>query len=302
MIPPGATADHVETRHGRLRVLHAGSPHPGVDPVLLVHGGGYDNSAISWYRLMQPLAEHREVWAVDLPGFGGSIDAPAVGGPAALADVVAATMGAVELDRGVVFGVSMGGDVALNLALREPDRVAQLVLIGPGGLVPRLPGRSAQFWAWAGTRLPDPVLRPATWVANRFARAALGGFVKDVDTLPAEVVEEFVREARRPGAGLAYGRYNQATIGRHGMTNDLTDRVAGIAAPTLFFHGADDPLVDPQGSVRAAGLMPRAEMIMVPDCGHWAQLEAHDRFLSAVEEFLGVTGGRAARGQEGDDV
>ena len=285
LLPPGATVDHVTTRYGRLRLLRAGTARAGVEPVLLIHGGGYDNSAISWYRLVRPLAEQWEVWAVDLPGFGGSMAAPAVGGPTAMADVVAAVMDAVGLGPAAVVGVSMGGDVALNLALRAPERVARLVLVGPGGLVPRLPGRTAQFWAWCGVQLPDPVLRPATRLANRFARTALRGFVNDVGTLPTEVVDEFVREARRPGAGLAYGRYNQATIGRHGMTNDLTGRVAGITVPTLFFHGADDPLVDPQGSVRAAEAMPRAELIMVPNCGHWAQLEAHDRFLPAIEEF-----------------
>ncbi|MGO9158600.1 alpha/beta fold hydrolase [Mycobacterium sp.] len=56
--------------------------------------------------------------------------------------------------------------------------------------------------------------------------------------------------------------------------------------PALFFHGEDDPIVAPEGSRRAGELMPDAHLVMVPDCGHWAQLEARDRFLSEVRGFL----------------
>ncbi|WP_368820060.1 alpha/beta fold hydrolase [Kocuria arenosa] len=73
------------------------------------------------------------------------------------------------------------------------------------------------------------------------------------------------------------------------MLNDLTDRVQEIGVPALFFHGADDPVVDPEGSRRAAELIPRARPVLVPDCGHWAQLERHDEFLAGVHPFLTET-------------
>ena len=110
--------------------------------------------------------------------------------------------------------------------------------------------------------------------------------VKDPDTIPPKVFDEFVREARHPRGGIAYGRYNQATLGPRGMYNDLSERVHAISAPTLIVHGEDDPMVDPEGSKRAAARMPRARLVMLPDCGHWAQLEAHDVFLAEVRRFL----------------
>lgn len=286
MIPRGAGQRFVDTPAGRLGVLHAGKPGAGHVPVVLVHGGGTDSSAISWYRLVAPLADDREVWAIDLPGFGASMAVDPVGGPDAMADVLDSALIALGVGRTAVCGVSMGGDVALNLALRHPGRVAGLILIAPGGLVSRFRSPAAQRAAWLAARLPDALLLPAGRLANRFVRSALRHVVNDPSVLPPEAVDEFSRLARDPRGVLGYARYNQACIGRDRMLNDLTDRVHAITAPTLFFHGADDPLVDPQGSTRAVARMPQARLVLVPDCGHWAQLERHDEFLEAALPFL----------------
>lgn len=290
LLPPGADRRWVDVSAGRLAVLHAGGPVAGRVPVLLLHGGGTDAAAISWYRLLEPLGEDAEVFAPDLPGFGASLDVDPVGGPAALADVVVEVLDAVGAARAVVVGVSMGGDVALNLALRHPERVAGLVLLAPGGLVPVLGNRWAQGAAWAASRLPDEVLLPLGRLANRFVKSALRAVVKDLDRLPTEVVDEFARLARNPRGALGYTRYNQATLGRRGMTNDLSGRVAGISAPTLFVHGEGDPIVPLAGSRRAAASMPRARLVVVPDVGHWVQLEDHDRVLAEVRDFLAGLG------------
>lgn len=286
LVPPGAEERHIESGSGRLRVLHAGSHTRDRLPVLLLHGGGSDHAGISWYRLMEPLSREREVWALDLPGFGGSIEAEPVGGPKEMAAVVADALNALDISRAVVFGVSMGGDVALNLALEHEPLVGGLVLVAPGGLEPILRNRVVHFCAWLVAQSPDRLLLPASRLANRFVDRALRAIVVDPATLPPPAVEEFMRMARHPRGGLGYGRYNQATLGRHGMLNDLTDRVRKISAPTLIFHGEDDRIVDPGGSRRAAARMPDAHLVMVPDCGHWAQLEAHALFLAEAGAFL----------------
>lgn len=157
LVPPGAAARYVDTSYGRLRLLQAGTPTER-PPAVLVHGGGSDNASISWHRLMAPLAEDRAVWAPDLPGFGGSIDAAPVGGPDAMADVVDEVLNRIGAPPAVVFGVSMGGDVALNLALSHPRRVAALVLVAPGGLVPFVRNRITHAAAWGG----GPTARLAT--------------------------------------------------------------------------------------------------------------------------------------------
>ncbi|PSK81207.1 pimeloyl-ACP methyl ester carboxylesterase [Murinocardiopsis flavida] len=288
LLPPGARAEYIDLDGGRVRVLRGGTPGAG-PPIVLLHGGGTDNAAISWYRLFAPLSADHDVLAFDLPGFGATSGIEPVGGPGAMADFTARVMAASGISGGaVVVGVSMGGDAALNLALRHPASVRALVLIGPGGLVARFRNRAAHTAAWLGTRLPDWVLLPAARLANRFAGAALRAIVHDPATLPDEVVTEFRREALRPHGGIGYARYNQASIGRSEMHNNLLPVVEQITVPTLFFHGVHDPMVPPEGSCAAAALMPDARLVMVPECGHWAQLEAHDRFLSEVADFLGA--------------
>ena len=58
------------------------------------------------------------------------------------------------------------------------------------------------------------------------------------------------------------------------------------AAPTLFLHGENDPLVDPAGSLAAVQVMPRAELVLVGQCGHWLPIEAPEIFCSEVTAFL----------------
>lgn len=286
VIPPGAEERFIQLPEGRVRVLVGGTVSSTAPPALLIHGGGTDNAGISWFRSFGALGADRRIIAIDLPGFGGTRDVLPLGGPEPLADFVVRVARELDVQKAAVVGVSMGGDVALNVALRHPEFVAGLVLIAPGGLAQRVGGPTTHFFSWLGAQLPDWMLLPLTRFANRFTGSVLKAIVQNPDTLPPEVIEEFIRESRAPGAGIAYGRYNQATLGRTHLRNNVMPRVHTITAPTLLFHGQKDPLVDPANSQRAAELMPDARLVLAPDTGHWAQLEAHDLFTAETRRFL----------------
>ncbi|GAA1393049.1 alpha/beta hydrolase [Pseudonocardia kongjuensis] len=291
MVPAGSAATTIDLDGGRVRLLRSTArpgPGPAGTPLLLVHGGGTDNSAISWFHAFEAFGADRQVIALDLPGFGGTSGIEPAGDPRETADLTARVAGRLGLTRVVAVGVSMGGDVALNLALRHPGLVEALVLVGPGGLVPVLRNRRTQIAAWLPAQLPEPVLLAAARMSTPFVRAALRSVVADPDALPPQVVREFLREARRPDGFLGYLRYNRATLGPRSMRNDLQPVVGRIEVPALFFHGADDRWVDPEGSRRAAAQMARARLVLVPGCGHWAQLEAAGRFVAEVRELLAI--------------
>lgn len=295
LMPDGAREEYLETRFGRIRILRGiQEPHEGDGddapkrglPLVLIHGGGYDNASISWYYVYEARRRAHEVVGIDLPGAGGSVDAEPVGGPAQMAEVASEVMDALGIDRAAIYGCSMGGDVALHLALARPEKVAALVLIGPGGLAPRVGGALIHRMSWLMARLPDWILMPMMRWASRFARYAQRLTLHDPSLLAPALVDEFIREAQHPRGGLAYLRYNQATLGRSRLLNDLSDRVGEIEAPTLFFHGARDRFVDPSGSARAHQSMPNARLVLVEDCGHWAQLEQPERFEAETRAFL----------------
>lgn len=294
LIPPGAESRFVQLPEGSVRVLIGGASSCANVPALLIHGGGTDNAGISWYRAFAALGTERRLIAIDLPGFGASRDIEPLGGPERMSDFVVRVARELGLTEAVIVGVSMGGDVAMNVALRHPRFTSALVLIAPGGLAERVGGPVTHYFSWIGAQLPDWILLPLARIANRFTRAVLNAIVADPATLPPEVGEEFVREARSPGAGIAYGRYNQATLGRNRLLNNLLPRVHEITVPTLLFHGEKDAMVNPVDSQRAADLIPNAKLVLVPNVGHWAHLEAHDLFTKEAQQHLSALDNRAA--------
>ncbi|MGO2110762.1 MAG: alpha/beta fold hydrolase [Pseudoclavibacter sp.] len=296
LIPAGTTEQYVAVDGGEVRVLVGGAA-SDLPPLVLVHGGGSDNSAISWFHSYDAFGGDRRVVGIDLPGFGGSMHVAPVGGPAAMADLIVGVARSIGIVRAVFVGVSMGGDVVLNIGLRHADAVEGLVLVAPGGLRGEGFGPAAQIAAYAAVQLPLPLLSAFAWVANRFTGMSIRAMVHDPDALPKTLLDEFVREAHAPGAGLGYATYNREAIGRFGMRNNLLPVVQRISAPALFFHGANDPLVDPGGSQRAARRMPNARLVMVPETGHWAQLESPERFSAEVTAFLTEVDGLVAVAQ-----
>lgn len=288
LTPPG-TRETTAEAGGRWRVLRGTHEGAGV-PALLVHGGGSDHAGISWYHAIGDLARDRPVYAPDLPGCGGSTDVAAAGSAAAIADRLVGLLDALRVEKVVAIGVSLGGDVVMNLALRHPDRVAALVPVAAGGLIGRFGGPLMHRVTWLATRLPDGVVMPASDFSSRWSEALFARSVTDVDSLPPEVVAEYVRESRAPGAGYAYWRYNKASVGPAGMRNDLTGRLGGLEVPTLFLHSPQDPLVPVEGSRRAAAEMPDARLVEVPGVGHWLPLEAPAVFAREVGEFAAARG------------
>lgn len=283
LVPLGARAERVAAVGGHWRVLTQSAPAPERTPVLLVHGGGFDNAAISWFRLIEALGAERPVVAPDLPGCGGTQGVAVAGRADLVADQLADLLEALGIPRVIVCGVSMGGEIALQVGLRHPGRTAAIVAIAPGGLIERFGSPATNALLWLTTRIGDRGMNAISRATAPLARRTMNAIVRN--PLPQPVIQEFVAEAHRPGTGVAYGKYNRRNISPTRMTNNLLPYVTRIGAPTLFFHGEDDPTVSIHGSEAAVALMPNARLVRVPDCGHWAQLEKHDEFLSAWQEF-----------------
>ncbi|HZS25343.1 MAG TPA: alpha/beta hydrolase [Gaiellaceae bacterium] len=243
------------------------------EPLVLIHGLAYDRAG--WGRLPELLARSFRVVLLDNRGVGES-DAPE--GPYAvsqLAGDTVAVLDAAGIDRAHVFGVSLGGYVAQELALTHSDRVAKLVLCstGPGG--PKMhPMPAAGQEAFGRYPAMEREAGLQLMVENSLGERG----VRDVVGLADEIYAYRLEHAPSLAAWQA-----QAYAG---ATFDAYDRVGAISAPTLVLAGGADNVVDPRNAELLGELVPNARVELVPERGHLLIWEDSERVAELVTEFL----------------
>ena len=224
-------------------------------PVLLI--GGLAMTAAGWWRTVPVLAEEFRVITFDNRGVGASASAGASGSVAEMADDAAAVMAAAGAERAHVYGISLGGMVAQELALRHPERIEALVLgsTTPGSLLaaPPDPAVLAAFMRHGSLR-PDE----AVWgsVPHLYAR-------ETQSQRPERIAEDVRRRLEEPVADRAYTAQVAA-----GMRHDVLSRLGAITAPTLVVHGEQDRVVPVANARTLAARIPDAELHLWPGAGH----------------------------------
>jgi pimeloyl-ACP methyl ester carboxylesterase len=264
----------------------AGTASP-LPPVLLLHG--YGDTADCWRRVVPPLARHRRVIAIDVPPFGRSGDPPArfrddlIG---CYEEFFPALFEELELGRAAVVGHSLGGAMALTLALEDPERVERLALIAPAGLGDQAPwwwhAISGRWVNWSALlRLPNPVARPAV-------RAALKGFLEErlVHDRRAmgELIDHFVHLHGGPRELKHLIDAGRALMA--GYTGTLLSRSAELRCPVLVMWGGEDRLTPAAHADAFAQVVPHAQIRVLERCGHYPQLELPTRVTRLVSDFL----------------
>jgi pimeloyl-ACP methyl ester carboxylesterase len=269
---PGFVERHHERRGARIRLFTAGEG----PALLLVHGFG----GAAWnFDELAPLLHRRRLLIPDLPGHGGSgpLPAPTLAG---FADALADVLDAEGIERTDVFGHSLGGVVALRLALRRPERVRRLILAAPAGISSAT--RSAELsLALVGLIEPGRIAgRRADRIARsrRLRRLVFGTFeVSNPDVFSERAVHGFLRgptmHTDALGAGLA--------LSADDPRRDL-DRVR---CPVLLLWGARDRQVPIEDGFEYARRL-SAPLRAIADCGHLLIGERPDVCARAVLEFL----------------
>lgn len=267
---------HVDAGALRLWVEEHGKGGPA--PVVLLHG--FTGSSATWAPLVPAFAGHARTVALDLPGHGRS-DAPRE--PAAYAweaclDQLRRALDALGIGQADVVGYSLGGRLALGLAVADPPRVRRLVLVGSGpGL--RDPGERAE------RRARDAAL------AARIEAEGVPAFAAWWEAQPLfagqpEALRQRLRAIRlgHPAHGLAHSLRGLGT----GSMPALHARLAQVRARTLLVAGDGDlkfrAVMD---AMRDA--MPEARRVDVPGAGHACHLERPEVFTAAARAFLGAS-------------
>lgn len=267
----------------RLRCLAAGDDG---SPLLLLHGGGLDAAALSWGAVIGPLARRRRLLAPDLPGYGLSDPPDRAVSTGFYAAVVRDLLVAAGWSRASVVGLSLGGAVALQLALDRPEVVDRLVLVGSYGLQDRAPW---QRTAWLLLRLPGLGRTPYALLrrSRRLTAWTLGALLRDRRALTPELVDAAWAEVRRPAAAGAWVAFQRAEIGWGGLRTTFVPRLGEVRAPTLILHGEADQAVPVAAARRAHAALPGSMLQILPGCGHWLPRDCPGPFLAAVDRFLG---------------
>lgn len=252
--------------------------------VVLLHGLGATNS--SMLPTLAELSHDHHVFAPDLPGFGESGKPLRAYHPAFYATWLHEFLDAAGIERAVLVGNSLGGRVAIEMALRHPARVERLVLFAPS-----LAFRRFRFFqpvvrllaAELGA-LPMPVPR---WLAMR----VLWLMFAEPERLPAAWYEAAMDEFQRVFCTLR-GRiafvsaarqiYLEAADGPHGFW----ERLPALTRPALFLWGDQDLLVPAAFARHVEAALPRARSVVLPSCGHVPQFEHPVRTHRLVREFL----------------
>jgi pimeloyl-ACP methyl ester carboxylesterase len=223
--------------------------------VLLLAGQGM--TLPGWWSTIPVLQRHFRVIAFDSRDTGRSSRVALPYSVAQMADDAIAVLDAAGEKRAHVYGISLGGTVAQELALRRPDRVRALVLgaTSPGGLHAVLPGPLAlTFFARAGAMGPEE----AEWAAVPYA------YSEATRRHHGErIAENIARRVTSPPGTLSY-LHQAAALAAHSTFN----RLGNIIAPTLVVHGEQDVVIPPDNGRMLAGRIPGAQLRLWPEAGH----------------------------------
>jgi pimeloyl-ACP methyl ester carboxylesterase len=258
----------------RLNYLQIGA---GELAIVLVHGFGASKEI--WWSTLLALAPLGHVFALDLPGHGGSPlhgDSRMPRIAARIADFCAAR----GLSTIVLVGHSMGGNVALELTLDRPALVQRLVLVDPAAHADELPiyahsTRVDNLNRWAALRASMALAQKVGVVGRLVPHLHRGGFV-----LPA------LRRASFLSRHDVDALHQQLTSL---FANPIGVRMSAVQAPTLVISGEFDPLVPPALSRRVAETIPGARYAVVRRAGHNPMDERPRAFERILLEFLQET-------------
>ncbi|MEW9550195.1 alpha/beta fold hydrolase [Nonomuraea sp. NPDC050783] len=266
------------------------APREPAGTVVLVHAAVGDQRM--WDHQFRALSERHRVIRYDRRGSGRSGDAT---GEVCHHEDLLAVMDALEVDRALLVGSSMGGGYAVEAALAAPSRVAGLVLVGAG-----LPGHAwpPEMLAQARERVHGAV--PADRLSRYRAGAAghvdpadaramaeahtlwqVAGPDRDRGALPAEVWEAAVEMC-----ALAFLRsWTAPAVTERFLDPPAAGRLPEIAAPTLVINGLSDvPGIQEVSRVLAGGIR-GARLLDLPDTGHLPPLERPAEVTAALEAF-----------------
>lgn len=244
-------------------------------PVLMLHGSGPGVSAWANWRLVMPqLAERARVIAPDMAGFGYTERRPDLRYD--MDTWVAQAVGmldALGIEQADLVGNSFGGGLALQVAIRHPQRIRRLVLMGSVGV--RFDITPALDAVWGYTPSIETM------------RGLLDLFAYDRSLVNDDLARLRYEATIRPGFQESFASMFPAPRQRwvDAMASNVED-IKALPHETLVIHGREDLVIPLDTSLTLAQWIPNAQLHVYGKCGHWTQIEHAARFARLVGDFL----------------
>jgi len=272
-------------------------------PLVLVHGLG-SSAAVEFYYNLEALAAHHRVFAVDLPGFGRS-DKPVLEYTIDLfVRAVSDLMAGEGIERAAVMGVSMGGRVALGLALDSPEKVERLVLVDALGV--GAPRRVLAYSILLTRGLGELTLRGTARALRQMNPAVIrrfwGWYLKRPNRVASIWSDERIANhgtlLATPEYRAAYLSALRSIAGMRQLRNGVVveERLPELRMPTLLIWGGHDHIFPASHAQAAKDRIPNGRLEIFDDSGHTPQMEEPDRFNRLVLDFLRQPASRRGEG------
>jgi pimeloyl-ACP methyl ester carboxylesterase len=244
-------------------------------PVILLHGSGPGVTAwANWRGIIPQLSKNFRIIAPDIVGFGYTERPQAEDYSLDLwCNHILDFMSGMKLDKVSLVGNSFGGALALALAIRAPESIDRLVLMGAVGTKFELTPGLDMAWGYQ----PGP--------GNM--RALLEKFAHNHALLSDELVQSRYEASVRPGVQESFSRMFPAPR-QDGidMLAQSDDALSALPHKTLIVHGRHDQIIPVANAYRFHELIPNSDLHIFGRCGHWTQIEKASEFSTLVIGFL----------------
>ena len=277
---------------GSLRIHQTHGGHGS--PVVFIHGLG-SSGYIEWRFNLQTASRRHRVYAPDLPGFGRSEKPRARYSIAYFMRFIERYMEGRGLRSAALVGASLGGRVALELALERPHLVRKLALVNTLGL--GRPKAQLTYGLVTVPRLGEAVMRFAgnalRWAPPKMIRRVAARYAGASADLERTMDDAYLDDLRELYAAEGYHDAYLATVrslvtpgsilrGRH----DVSERLRELKIPVQLIWGADDPLFPVAHAERAHSLIDRSRLAVIERAGHTPQAERPEEFNRVLTTFL----------------
>lgn len=272
-------------------------------PLVLVHGLG-SSAAVEFYFNLEPLVASHRILAIDLPGFGRS-DKPALEYTIELfVRAVRDLMVCEHVERAAVMGVSMGGRVALGLALESPQMVERLILVDALGV--GAPKRVFAYRVLLTRGLGELTLRGTARALRRMNPRTIRRFWTWYMKRPGQVdgilsdqrIADHGELLSKPEYRAAYLSSLRSIAGMSTLRDGVVvrDRLKELRMPTLLIWGRHDHIFPASHAEEATQVLPNGRAEVFESSGHTPQMEEPERFNRLVLDFLRQPAAQAGQG------